>query len=124
MALEELAAVNEAVKLPANLMGLLRESYDSRQKVLDWLLAGSVAVVCVWAFWPQLTSLAATGGPVTPNQDVDGALPSLWKQPLPANVYTYNMPSSRRIRDGYGPSGTRTPFNPSSQPDFPSLETN
>lgn len=111
----------ETVKLPANLMGILRESYDSRQKVLDWMLAGSVVVVCLWAFWPQLTSLAATGGPVTPNQDVKGALPSVWKQQTPANVYTYNMPSSRKIRSGVGPSGTRAPFDPSSQPDFPSL---
>lgn len=122
------AAANEAatqtVRLPANLMGILRESYDSRQKVLDWMLSIAVVVVAVYAFWPTLKDLLNSEKIITPSQDVAGALPDVFAQPVPASIYTYNMPSSRsKIRTGIGPSATRPPVNPSRPPSFSTLRS-
>jgi hypothetical protein len=104
--------VNETVKLPSNLMSILRESYDSRQKVLDWMLSFAVIAVCIWAFWEPLVGMFPTRK-VVPSQDVSGALPDVWRQPVPSKLYTYNLPSSRTMHVGIGPSSTRPPHNPS-----------
>lgn len=115
------AAATKTIELPSNLMGILRESYDSRQKVLDWMLSLAVVAICVWAFWGPLSALR-TDKRITPSQDVDDALPNVFKQPVPSNIYTYNLPSSRKIKQGIGPSATRRPLNPSHPPSFTSLE--
>lgn len=117
------AAARETIRIPSNVMGLLRESYDTRQKVLDWMLSIGVIAVLIWAFWEPLGSLFG-GQDMKPSQNVSGvggALPP--RQTAPANIYTYNLPSSRRmIRTGVGPTGTRPPNNPSNPPGFQSLE--
>jgi hypothetical protein len=125
------AAGEETIRIPRNVYGLLRQSYDTREKVLDWLLAFAVVGALIYAFRDQL--LAACIPKVLPdehdtpeagryedmqiNQNVAGALPQ--GQQAKANVYTYNLPPSRNIRHGVGPSGTRPPNDPGAPPVFP-----
>lgn len=115
-------AAKGTIRIPSNVMGLLRESYDTRQKVLDWMLSIGVIAVLVWAFWSPLGELFG-GKDIKPSQNVSGPGGALPKQVAPANIYTYNLPPSRRgIRTGIGPSLTRPPHNPSTAPGFQSLE--
>lgn len=117
------------VHIPANLMGLIRQSYDSREKVLDWLLAISVVVVMAYVFRDEIRSCfvvdpsANTGrtDEVQPSQDIQGAFPYGGRNT--DRLYTYNMPSSRNYRYTVGPSSTRPPNNPSAPPDFSQEET-
>lgn len=112
------------VRIPANVMGLLRQSYDSREKVLDWLLALGVTAALVVAYWPQLIHMCGRGDPTpdagrddpaVPSQDVADAFPTGRQRDL----YTYNMPTSRSVRYGIAPSGNPVPGNPAAPPLFP-----
>lgn len=117
------AAGRETVRIPSNVMGLLRRSYDTREKMLDWLLAFVVAGVMIYAFrGPLLGFVWATSDPEegkpdppVPNSAVGQAFPNTG---IPSRIYTYNMPSSRNYRNFPGPSGTRPPENPSCPPDY------
>lgn len=117
-------AADKTIRVPANLMHFIRQSYDTREKMLDWMLAIGVTAALTYAFRDELRTLigitnnvdANTGrddNPV-PNQDIGSAFPHAgttggrW----PA-LYNYNMPTSRRIRYDAPPSGTRPPDNPS-----------
>lgn len=119
------AAEGRMVRVPANMMRIIRQSYDSREKVLDWCLAIGVVVALCWAFRDQLMNVlwpvpdpnaGRTDAPV-PNQDVATALPI--GNPARADVYTYNMPKSRQIKFGSAPSGVGPPDNPSLPPLYP-----
>lgn len=123
-----LSAVETATRIPANVMGLLRQSYDSREKALDWLLAIGVSVALVYCFRDEIRGFVGTpeAGPNAgaapdpqPNQDIGTAFPfagpdgGRW----PA-LYAYNMPPSRNIRSSVGPSGMMPPANPSLPPTY------
>ena len=124
------AEASETIRVPRNVMSMLRQSYDSREKVLDWLLAFAVVGCLVYIFRDQLRAClwplpSASDGPNAgrtdnsqPNQNVAGAFPQQAKRP---ELFTYNMPSSRHGRYGVGPSGTRPPDNPSNPPVFPTM---
>lgn len=115
---------DKVVRVPANIMGLLRQSYDSREKVLDWILALTVVIVLVWIFRDQLLGMVASDATdpnagradePTPNLDVRGAFPFRGTGP---DLYSYNMPVSREIRYSVGPSATRVPGNPAVPPSY------
>jgi len=116
----------QTIRIPANAMRLLRQSYDSREKVLDWWLAIFVTAALVYAFRDQLRGFVkpqadANAGRVdsmVPNQGVGDAFPNYGINPL---IYTYNMPPSRFIKERRGPSGTRVPYSPSGGPAFPGV---
>lgn len=124
------AAADHAVRVPAGIMALLRQSYDSREKVLDWLLAIGVVAALVWAFRDDIrSSIGITSAtdpnlgrtdPAVPSMDVRGAFPGAGRTGgrWPA-LYAYNMPASRAFRYAAGPSGTRPPTDPSVPPDYP-----
>jgi hypothetical protein len=125
------AAGETTIRIPRNVYAMLRESYDSREKVLDWLLAFAVVAALVYAFRDQLlacvmpkvipdehdTPEAGRHEDMMPNQNIAGALPA--RQAAQSNIYTYNMPPSRNLRHGMGPSGTRPPDDPGQAPAFP-----
>lgn len=118
------AAADGTIRVPRNVMALLRQSYDTREKALDWILAIGVAATMAYVFWPQMVGWYRDGsGPNAgrdpspqPSQDVAGAFPV---QRANASVYTYNMPASRTIRYRPGPNATKVPNDPSRQPTFP-----
>lgn len=117
-------AADETIRIPRNVMGLLRQSYDSREKVLDWMVSIVVAVALVWAFRKELRgAIGASSDPqagaapsLQPNMDIGDAFSN---RGILARVYTYNMPMSRNIIKRVGPSGTRPPQNPSATPSYP-----
>jgi hypothetical protein len=124
------SATNEAyeqvINIPSGVMDLVRKSYDTRDKVLDWMLAVGVVATLVYVFWNQICSLlpsALDKYDIMPNQDVTGALGKTPCQPV-SNIYTYNMPPARKnISDRVGPSSVRVPTNPGNGPQFsPYLE--
>lgn len=102
----------ETVAIPANIMGLLRQSYDSREKMLDWLLAIATVGVVVAVFWPQLRAISGRKD-MLPNDNVSGALPNKGGY---TDYLTYNLPPTRQLRARIGPSVTRIPFPPGSGP--------
>ncbi len=117
------------VRVPANIMGLLRQSYDTREKVLDWCLAIGAAATMAYVFRDEIGTLFSgalpdlSDGPdagrtddMQPNQNVSGALPPFNR--LRASLYSYNLPPSRAIRYGVGPSGTMPPSNPADTPSY------
>ena len=119
-------AADEVIKVPAGLMGLLRQSYDTREKVLDWMLSFAVVWVMVILFRQQLTEMwgqrnlgpnAGRKDNLVPNQDLASMIGAVGD--IPPGIYTYNMPSSRMIRYARGPSGTRVPSDPSATPVYP-----
>jgi hypothetical protein len=122
-------AADHAVRVPAGMMALLRQSYDTREKVLDWLLAIGVVSAMVWVFRDDLRSAIGVTSdtdpnigrtdPAVPSMDVRGAFPGAGPSGgrWPA-LYSYNMPASRAFRYAAGPSGTRPPSNPSIPPDY------
>jgi hypothetical protein len=114
------------IRVPSNLMAHIRASYDSREKVLDWMLAFGVAIAMVWAFRDDIRTMLAVPNAdpnvgrspdQQPNQDVAGAFPASAVRP---DLYSYNMPRSRRTRYAAGPSGTQPPSDPSQSPSYPS----
>lgn len=117
------------IRLPANMLGMLREAYGSREKTLDWIIAGIVTVTMIWVFWGTWKA-GAVGGDVNagrvdnfvPNMDVDGAFPKDNGVVVPTNLLTYNMPVSRRQAYQRGPSMVNLPRNPSYPAAFPSVE--
>ena len=124
MALEQEAgeAAEATVRVPSNIMGLLRQSYSNREKMLDWMLAIGCALALCWAYRDTLLGLAApptdpnTGRPtMVPNQNTPGAFPNTARQP---RFYSYNLPPSRKIAYAIGPSGTMPPANPSQPPRY------
>jgi hypothetical protein len=115
------------IRVPSNLMAHIRASYDSREKVLDWMLAFGVVIAMVWAFRDDISAMLAVPMPNAdpnagrtadqqPNQDVAGAFPPSAVRP---DLYSYNMPRSRRIRYAAGPSGTPPPSDPSQPATYP-----
>jgi hypothetical protein len=119
------AAGKQTVRVPANLLRMVRQSYDSREKVLDWMLAiGVVATLsyvfrdeirgCIWPGVPDDPNAGRADEP-TPNQDVADAFPGGGMRP---GLYTYNMPPARNFRYSAAPSGTRPPHNPSMSPGY------
>lgn len=128
MSLEDDAAfaADETVRIPRNVMGLLRQSYDTREKVLDWALAFIVAGALAWAFKDEIRSMFLAPNPdpnagkapdPQPNVNLGSAFPGAGQSGgrWPA-LYAYAMPSSRDIRASVGPNGTRPPSNPSNPP--------
>ena len=109
------SVAEEGIAIPRNVMGLLRASYDTREKHLDWLLAIATVGVVTLVFWPQIKE-ACTGAKrdMVANQNVGSAL----KGDV-IDLYTYNLPPTRQLRNRVGPSGTRVPFNPGYGPWFP-----
>lgn len=115
----------ETIRVPRNIMGLLRQSYDTREKILDWMLALFVTGALVWAYrdelWnciaPDPDTNAGRDDPPQPSQNVNEALPP--DDITNAKVYTYNLPSSRNIRYSIGPSNVPPPGNPSNPPAYP-----
>lgn len=122
-------AADATIRVPANLMGFIRASYDTREKTLDWMLALGVAGALTFAFRDEIRTWlgfdAAAGANIgradnqVPNQDIGSAFPYAGPEGgrWPA-LYNYNMPASRRIRYDVGPSGTRVPEDPSLQPGY------
>lgn len=118
-------AGRQTVRIPQNIMSLLRQSYDSREKVLDWCLAFGVAGALVYVFRDELAALArppsvdpnaGRADEPIPNVDLATAFPA--NQRAQPSLYTYNMPVSRAIRYSVGPSGTMPPIDPSQPPDY------
>ena len=107
----------EVVKIPSGVMGLVRKSYDTREKILDWMLAIAVVSVLVYLFHdkikfplrPSTYNVNLGKQDMVPTQDAEEALKT---EHATKNVYTYNMPASRAIKEHIGPSGVRIPFNP------------
>jgi hypothetical protein len=122
------AGAEETIRIPRNIMALLRESYDTREKALDWILALVVCSALVWAFRDELTTMfwgdtgpnAGTDPEPQPNQNLGSAFPNAGPSGgrWPA-LYAYNMPVSRNIRNSAGPSATSPPGNPSLPPSYP-----
>lgn len=118
------AAEGETIRVPRNIMGLLRQSYDSREKMLDWILAFAVAIALVLMFRDQIMACfitdpgpnAGRDDPPVPSQNVDEAIPP--EDQTNARLYTYNMPVSRKIRYFPGPSANPPPLDPSMPPRF------
>lgn len=118
----------ETVRVPANLMSLVRQSYDSREKVLDWLLAIAAAATMAYVFRGQITAFFVPTGITDPNTGNDceplpdtgpAALNEAFPTGTRVDLYTYNLPRSRNIRYSVGPSANGVPGNPSSNPTFP-----
>jgi hypothetical protein len=117
-------AYEEVVRIPSGVMNLVRQSYDSRDKVLDWMLAIGVAAAMAYAFRHQLLGfMFTTNGPnagktdLVPNQAASQAIGKTG-QPV-ETIYTYNMPKARTtIADRVGPSSVRKPFNPGYGPQY------
>ena len=119
------AAESQTIRVPRNVMRLLEQSYGSREKVLDWMLALGVAATMVWVFRGQLAAMVGSvdtdpnvdrAGPLKPNTDLAGAFPASQRRP---DLYTYNMPSSRALRNNPAPGGTGVPQDPSAPPSYP-----
>jgi hypothetical protein len=116
------------VKIPSGAMRIIRQSYDSRERVLDWMLAIFVAAALVYVFKAQLMGMfVGDPGPnaglppvFAPNQNVGSAFPN--DQYAPAYVYTYNMPSSRSQQTRFANLNTRKPHDPGQQPQYPDLQ--
>lgn len=115
----------ETIRVPRNIMGLLRQSYDTRERVLDWMLALFVAGALVLMFRDQIwacfigdpSANAGRDDEPIPSQDINSAIPP--QNSTVAKLYTYNMPSSRSIKFRAGPSMTPPPSDPSQPPLFP-----
>lgn len=114
---------DQTIKVPEGIMRLLRQSYSTREKALDWILAIAVVAVMAYAFRDQLRGMLAPStdpnaglDDVTPSQDINGprgAFPRTNPR-APADPFTYNMPSSRALRNNAYPLGPAPPVNPSS----------
>lgn len=111
-------AAGRTIRVPANIMGLLRQSYDTREKVLDWMLAIGVTAALAYAYGDEIRGWLAAPEPdaPAPNADVGGAFDASIRKP---EIYTYNMPVSRRARYGPGPSAVSPPADPGQPPAFP-----
>ena len=125
------SAGRTTVRVPANVLRLIRQSYDTREKVLDWLLAICVVVVLAYVCRDEIRGVLGMPDADDPNagrhddpqvnQDVQEAF-----QPyggLRPSLYTYAMPVSRSIRYSAPPLGTRVPDNPSLPPGYAPKET-
>ncbi len=114
----------QVVRIPAGVMNLVRQSYDTRERVLDWMLAFFVAGALIYAFWGPIVAMVkppkdpnAGKTDVTPNQDYKNACSGLSNSP--SRIYTYNMPQNRNlIASRVGPSSTRIPVNPGFGPQY------
>lgn len=120
--------VEEIARVPQGVMRLLQQSYATRERHLDWLLALVAVGAVVYAFWPQICdgvkqgkAGVGTNNPDSkPNDDIKGALsdnPSV-------RLYTYNLPAARNFAPRRGPTVVPTPQNPSFSPAYPVDEEN
>lgn len=117
------AAAEHVVRVPAGVMQLLRQSYDSREKVLDWIVTIAVVGTMAYVFRHELRGLvdpdrspdAGLDDAPVPNQDVRDAFPRRGVRP---DIYTYNLPPSRGIRTGIGPAMSPAPGNPACPPSY------
>ena len=103
-------ASEEVLRIPAGVMNLLRQSYSTRETVLDWMLAAAVVAVCAYAVWPMLKRPRLDKTDMKPNQDVKeavGGVDSIYKR-----TYTYNLPPGRRVAHRVGPSPFSAPRPP------------
>ena len=50
-------AANQVVRVPRNMLAMIRQSYDTREKVLDWCLAFAVALCLMYVFRDQLSAM-------------------------------------------------------------------
>jgi hypothetical protein len=113
----------ETVRIPSGVMQLVRQSYDTRDKVLDWMLAIFVAGALIYVFRAPLMamvkpdlSINAGKVDVVPDNAICEAVGN--GQPV-GKIYTYNMPQSRQnIASRIGPSSVRMPYNPGYGPQF------
>jgi hypothetical protein len=113
----------DVVHIPSGVMDLVRQSYDSRERVLDWMLAIAVVGVLLYLMGPKfnlsftkLVGVNADKIDLMPNQDVAAAVGT--NQPV-ETIYTYNMPIARRnIAYNVGPTSVRKPFNPKFGPQY------
>lgn len=118
------AAEGETIRVPRNLMGYIRRSYDTREKVLDWMLAIFVAITLAWMFQDEIKSWLVPDGGINAgrddgpqvNQDTEGAIPTGGAEQTQAEMYTYNQPATRQIRYAAPPTGAFVPRNPSLPP--------
>jgi hypothetical protein len=118
------AAATETVRVPRDLLAHFRQTYDTREKLLDWMLAAGVVAALLWAFrdelwsswgWGEAGVNAGRAGPSQPTQDTSGLACSSATRP---DLYNYNAPFSRYLRYAIGPAGTAPPGNPSLPPAF------
>ena len=114
----------DTIRIPAGVMGMLQQSYSTRERQLDWLLAIVAVGATMYAFWDQIAGACGYAGKVgagteipdhRPNEDVTSALP---RDPS-AKLYNYNMPASRNMAWRRGPSMNPIPNNPSFTPAYP-----
>jgi hypothetical protein len=116
---------DQTIRLPKNVLRLIRQSYSSRERVLDWTLAIFVAAAMCYVFKAQLMGMFAGDPSINagatpsqvPNQNVGDAFPTT--QYATPNIYTYNMPVSRNLERRFGPILTRVPHDPSLPLEYP-----
>jgi hypothetical protein len=122
------AGYDEIFKVPTGVMDLVRKSYDTRQRVLDWTLAIMIVTLIAFTFRAQLaafysscTNANAGKTDLAPNMNVKEAVGKTGQKV--ENLYTYNMPPARKlIASRVGPSSVRVPLNPSTGPLYPDLQ--
>lgn len=118
-------AAGATVRLPRNVYSYIRASYDSREKLLDWLLAIAAVAVVVYVMRDELRTMVSSDAtpnaglpdPPQANVDISTAFP-FHGRVASDRIYTYNMPSSRAQKRYPGPAGTRLPANPSAPPSY------
>jgi hypothetical protein len=109
----------EVLKVPAGVMRMLEQSYGTRERQLDWLLAIIAVGATTFAFWPQLKGCI---WPLPKDMKPNDEVTQIPKHPG-ARVMTYNLPPSRALAVRRGPTVVPIPNNPSFSPTFPvSLE--
>jgi hypothetical protein len=119
------SAGRQTVRVPANVLRLIRQSYDTREKTMDWLLAISVVAALAYIMRDEIRDMINPNGDdpnagrpddQQVNQDVAGA----WAPygGLRPSLYTYAMPVSRGLPFRAPPTGMRPPDNPSLPPSF------
>lgn len=117
----------QVIRLPSGVVRLVRQSIDSRERVLDWMLALAVAGTMLYVFWDQVCGL------VNPSKSVNAGLgdtqPNYDGKTMGGDgiqsvstFITYNMPSSRKFAQRVGPSNIRIPDNPQNGPQFEAFD--
>jgi len=114
-------AAEEMTRIPANLMAVLRHSYDTREKVLDWLLSLAVVACMAFTFRAQLRGvfnrINPGSAPLRPNEAMpDNGSPNCTGRVV-SFLYTNNQ-GPRTARTGRVPTGTRPPISPNRAPGY------
>jgi hypothetical protein len=116
-------ATEQVIRLPSGVVRLVRQSIDSRERVLDWMLAFAVAGTMLYVFWDQVCGLvapskSANAGLTDSQPNYDGKTMGGDGVKSVSTFINYNMPSSRRFANRVGPSNIRIPDNPQNGPQF------